>query len=248
MNELSARNNLSSYEVESKVESFHWWFVGRRRLLKSLLTFVNIRDGITIDVGCGTGSNLKALESARLNVIGLDRSRFALSFTRKKGRFPLMVGDLNELPVKTNSVGLIIAMDLLEHLDDDSKGIKECLRVLNKGGYLILTVPAFGFLWGIQDDVTGHMRRYSKKEIVNKLRAAGYDILRCSYFNFFLFLPILVARRVIRLLELKIESENEVNFPLINSLFKGIFSLELFLLKYFSFPFGVSILCIAKKK
>jgi hypothetical protein len=96
--------------------------------------------------------------------------------------------------------------------------------------------------------VTGHKRRYSRKEILIKLRRGGFEILRSSYFNFFLFLPILLARRLISLLGLKIKSENEINSALINAFLKAIFSLELYILKYFSFPFGVSIFCIARKK
>ena len=79
-------------------------------------------------------------------------------------------------------------------------GINESYRVLSEGGIFILTVPAFKFLWGIQDMVTGHKRRYSRREIMNKLKEAGFDILKSSYFNFFLFFPILIARRMIQLL------------------------------------------------
>jgi SAM-dependent methyltransferase len=161
---------------------------------------------------------------------------------------PFVSGDVNNLPIRSNSVGLIIALDVLEHIDNDMNAIRELYQVLRKRGILILTVPAFNFLWGTQDVVTGHKRRYSKKEITNKLREVGFDILKSSYFNFFLFFPILIARRMIHLLGLKIESENEINFPLINFFLKVIFSLELYALEYFSFPFGVSILCIAKKK
>ena len=166
---------------------------------------------------------------------------------KNKENFRLLAGDLNNLPFKANSVGLIIAADILEHLDDDRNGIVESYRVLTKGGILIITVPAFNFLWGIQDVVTGHKRRYSKKEIKNKLRAAGFDVLKSSYFNFFLFFPILIGRRIIQFLGLKIRSENEVNFPLLNFMLKAVFSLEPILLKYFSFPFGVSIFCVAQK-
>jgi SAM-dependent methyltransferase len=138
-------------------------------------------------------------------------------------------------------------MDVLEHVNNDVDGISEFYRVLKKGGNLILTAPAFNFLWGIQDIVTGHKRRYSRKEITNKLKAAGFDILKSSYFNFFLFFPILFARRLIHLLKFKIESENRINFPLLNYFLKIIFSLEPYLLRYISFPFGVSIFCVARK-
>ena len=248
MNQSEMQKNRNPFDVERKVESFHWWFVVRRKLLRFLLSSVSIpRNSLALDVGCGTGSNLRTLISAGLYAVGLDRSTYALKLVRSKEGLPLLAGDLNNLPIKTRSVGLIIAMDILEHLEDDAKGINESYRALSKGGILIVTVPAFNFLWGIQDIVTEHKRRYSRKQINNKLEAAGFDVLKSSYFNFFLFFPILVARRIIQLLRLKIQSENEVNSRLLNSFLKTIFSLEVPLLKYVSFPFGVSILCIARK-
>ena len=248
MDESKLRKNPTPYDVESKVESFHWWFVVRRKLLKSILSSIQVpANSLTLDIGCGTGSNLRALVSAGLHGIGLDRSIYALHLVRSKGEFPLLAGDLNNLPFKTNSVGLIIAMDIFEHLVDDVVGISESYRVLNNGGILILTVPAFRSLRGIQDVVTGHQRRYSKREITNKLKERGFAILRSSYFNFFLFFPILIARRMIYILGIKIRTENELNSPLINFFLKIFFSVEVYTLKYFSFPLGVSIFCIAKK-
>jgi SAM-dependent methyltransferase len=237
------------YDIESEVESFHWWFVVRRKLLKSILSYLDVPiNGVTLDIGCGAGSNLRTLVSAGLYAIGLDRSTYALTLARRREGVPLLAGDLNKLPIKTKSVGLIIAMDVIEHLENDSNGIREFYQALKKEGMLILTVPAFKSLWGIQDVVTGHKRRYSKKEILMKLRQGGFEVLRASYFNFFLFFPIFLARRIIHFLSLKIESENEVNFPLINFFLRVIFSLEVYVLKYFSFPFGVSIFCIARKR
>jgi SAM-dependent methyltransferase len=239
----------NSYDIESEIESFHWWFVVRRRLLKSLLPSFNLpSESLAVDIGCGVGSNLKILRSVGFKVIGLDRSIYALTLARRREGVSLLAGDLNKLPIKTKSVGLIIAMDILEHLEDDLKGISEFHRALRKGAILLLTVPAFKSLWGIQDVVTGHKRRYSKKEILMKLRQGGFEVLRASYFNFFLFFPIFLARRIIHFLSLKIESENEVNSPLINFFLMVIFSLEVYVLKYFSFPFGVSIFCIARKR
>jgi len=236
------------YDIQSEIEDFHWWFVVRKKLLKKiLLSFRLPPESIAVDIGCGTGSNLRILGLSVHSVIGLDRSIHALYLTRKKVRFPVINGDLNELPFKNESIGLIIATDVLEHLENDLNGINEFYRTLRNGGMLVLTVPAFGFLWGIQDLVTGHKRRYSQKEILIKLRECGFRVLRASYFNFFLFFPILLARRIMSLLKLKVESENEINFPLLNFFLKAIFSLEPYVLKYFSFPFGVSILCVAKR-
>ena len=248
MDKSKIEKNPNPYDVESKVESFHWWFAVRRKLLKSILSSIDVPiNCLTLDIGCGTGSNLRTLISAGLNVIGLDQSIYALTLIRKKWKFPLLTGDLNKLPIKTKSVGLIIAMDILEHLDNDANGIKESYRVLNKGGILLLTAPAFKALWGTQDVVTGHKRRYSRNEIMDKLREEDFNILKSSYFNFFLFFPILITRRIIRLMGVKIKSENEINSPLINYFLKIIFSLEIYILKYFPFPFGVSVFCLAQK-
>ncbi len=245
---LEEQSKHVAYDIEWEVETFHWWFFVRRSLLKVLLSFLTVsKNCITLDIGCGTGANLKILEAAGYNVVGLDRSRYALSLTKKKINCPLVNGDLYGLPIRGGSVGLIVAMDILEHLEDDLNGIKEFYRVLRNGGALIVTVPAFKFLGGTQDIVTGHKRRYSRQEILSKIEQGGFEILRHSYFNFFLFFPILIGRRIINLLGLKVKSENKINFPIINFFLKAIFRIEPYILKRFSLPFGVSILCIARK-
>ncbi len=249
MNQSKMEKNRIPYDIESKVERFHWWFVGRRKLLHSILMSLKVSKGsVALEVGCGTGANLSTVRSTALYQIGLDRSTYALTLARRKEELPFIAGDLNDLPFRTESVGLIIAMDILEHLDDDKRGIHESYRILKENGLLILTVPAFKSLWGIQDRVTGHKRRYVRKRIVNRLEGMGFEILKSSYFNFFLFFPILFARWIIRIFRLQIESENEINPPFLNLFLRTLFSIEVHVLKYFSFPFGVSIYCIARKR
>ena len=242
------KSRVTNYDIEWQVEKYHWWFSIRRKILGDLLTSINIsKKEWAIDIGCGVGSNLNVLSSKGIYSIGLDHSLYALTLVKKRLELPLINGDLNKLPLRSNSIGLIVAMDVLEHLDNDVNGISEFYRVLKKGGKLILTVPAFGFLWGIQDKVTGHKRRYLMMDITEKLRHEGFNIIRSSYFNFLLFFPILLMRRMIGFFGLKIESENKINHPLINFILKAIFSLEPYFLKYISFPFGVSILCVGRK-
>lgn len=238
-----------TYDIEWSLERSHWWFIGRRKLLKVLLSSSRThRNSPIIDAGCGVGSNLSLLKSLGFKVIGVDSEFYSLSLFKKRlSEVSLVNGDLMNLPFKSNSIGLVIATDILEHLNQDTIGIKEIYRTMKREGEAIITVPAFRFLWGVQDVVGMHKRRYSRKEFIRKMEQEGFKILRSSYFNFFLFFPILMARRAIHLMGLRIESENEVNSPLINFLFKTIFSLEVYALKYFSFPFGVSILCIAEK-
>ncbi len=237
-----------TYDIEWNLERTHWWFIGRRRLLKFLLSYLSIRrDSTVIDVGCGVGSNLPLIKSMGFKVIGIDSECYSLSYAKNLSGTLLINGDVLKLPFKSNSTELIIATDILEHLDDDSMGIKEIRRALTPEGNLILTVPAFKSLWGIQDVVGMHKRRYSKDELLEKIEREGFIVLKSSYFNFFLFFPILLGRRLIRLLGLKIESENKINSPLINFFLEALFSIEPYLLRYLSFPFGVSVFCIARK-
>jgi len=182
------------------------------------------------------------------NLVGMDSEMYGLAHTKKSlSAVALVNGDLMWLPFKADSVDFILASDVLEHLDEDTIGIREIYRSLKREGKVIFTVPAFRSLWGVQDIVGMHKRRYSKKELMTKIEGEGFKILRSSYFNFFLFFPILIGRRILSLLGLRIESENQINLPLINFFLKTVFSIEPHYLKYFSFPFGVSIYCIAKK-
>jgi SAM-dependent methyltransferase len=125
------------YDIEYKVESFHWWFVVRRKLLRLFLSSLDLPYGcVVVDIGCGVGSNLRILGSTGLNVVGFDRSFYALSLARKKIKFPLLNGDLNKLPIRPKSVGLIVAMDIFEHLDNDINGIRSIYQALKKEGVL----------------------------------------------------------------------------------------------------------------
>ena len=238
-----------TYDIEYNLERTHWWFTGRRILLGALLSSLKIdQKSLAVDVGCGVGSNILLLNSLGFRVVGVDSEIYGLSLAQKNlPKVPFVNADLMMLPFKTNSIGLILALDVLEHLDEDLIGIKEVYRTLKPGGKVIFTAPAFRFLWGIQDEVGMHKRRYLKKELNRKIKDQGFRVLKSSYFNFFLFFPIFLARRLIHLSGLKVESENKINSPIINSFLKTIFSLESYVLRCFSFPFGVSIFCIARK-
>jgi SAM-dependent methyltransferase len=238
----------NAFDLEFEITEFHWWFVARRKILTFLLSSVNpYAKGPVLDIGCGVGSNLPVLVTHGLNALGLDRSLYALTLASTRFRIALMNGDVAQLPIRPGSIGLIIATDVLEHLENDSKAIRQMYQTLMEGGVLIVTVPAFGFLWGTQDTVTGHRRRYRRHEVLHKLRQQGFDIVRSSYFNFFLFFPILIGRLLVRVFRLKLESENMINSPWLNAFLREIFSFEPYLLKHISFPFGVSIFCVAQK-
>jgi SAM-dependent methyltransferase len=156
-------------------------------------------------------------------------------------------GLAEKLPYPDESFDITTALDVVEHLDDDTAGLTEMHRVTKQGGHALIFVPAFMWLWGVQDDISNHRIRYTKKQIVERLGQAGFSVERATYANFTFFAPILGGRTLMRLTGIKPESENNVNISALNGLFGKILSAERFWLRNFDFPFGVSIVIIARK-
>ncbi len=240
-----------TYAIMDRVEDSHWWFVGRRAILESFLRTIcsrlMVQDSILsiLDVGCGTGANLEMLAQFG-KAEGVDVSDDALEFCRKKG-LTVQKGLAETLPYADETFDLTTALDVVEHLDNDIAGLKEMHRVTKAGGYSLIFVPAFMWLWGVQDDVSNHRIRYTKKQIVERLEKAGFTVERATYANFTFFAPILAGRTLMKLTGLKPASENNINISALNGMFGKLFSAERFWLKNFNFPFGVSIVVVAKK-
>lgn len=241
-----------TYAIMDEVEGSHWWFVGRRAILESFLHEIQSRltahrSPLTIlDVGCGTGANLEML-SQYGEAEGVDVSDDALEFCRRKG-LKVQKGLAETLPYDDESFDLTTALDVVEHLDNDVAGLKEMFRVTKRGGYSLIFVPAFMWLWGVQDDISNHRIRYTKSQIVERLQRAGYEIERATYANFTFFAPILGGRVLMKLTGIKPASENNINISALNGVFGKLFSAERFLLSKFNFPFGVSIVVVASKR
>ncbi len=240
-----------TYAIMNRVEDSHWWFVGRRAILESFLEQIvnnpqsKIQNPKFLDVGCGTGANLEMLASFGA-AEGVDVSDDALEFCKLKG-LKAHKGLAESLPFAENSFDVVTALDVVEHLDDDVAGLKEMHRVLKPGGKTLIFVPAFMWLWGVQDDVSNHRIRYTKQQIVERLQKAGFAIERATYANWTFFAPILAGRTLMKLTGIKPESENNVNISALNGIFGKIFSSEKLWLRNFDFPFGVSIVIVAKK-
>jgi len=240
-----------TYAIMDRVEDTHWWFVGRRAILASFLQQItaklhSTRGAIRIlDIGCGTGANLEMLSRFGTSE-GVDVSDDALDFCRGKGLI-VQEGLAEKLPFEDESFDITTALDVVEHLDDDIDGLKEMYRVTKPGGYSLIFVPAFMWLWGVQDDVSNHRIRYTRSQIVERLEKSGYSIERATYANWTFFAPILAGRTLMKLTGIKPESENNVNISALNGIFGKLFSAERFWLKRFNFPIGVSIVVVAKK-
>jgi len=252
MNEALPREmQQHTYAIMDRVEDKHWWFVGRRAILESFMRGIVAKIGARpsairiLDVGCGTGANLEMLSQFG-EAEGVDVSDDALEFCRGKG-LNVQKGLAEKLPYEDGAFDVTTALDVVEHLDDDVAGLKEMFRVTKSGGYSLIFVPAFMWLWGVQDDISHHRIRYTKSQIIERLEKAGYSIERATYANWTFFAPILAGRTLMKLTGIKPESENNVNVSALNGVFGRIFSSERFWLKNFNFPFGVSIVVVAKK-
>ncbi|HXM36860.1 MAG TPA: methyltransferase domain-containing protein, partial [Pyrinomonadaceae bacterium] len=156
-------------------------------------------------------------------------------------------GEAEHLPWEEGSFDLVTGLDVVEHLDDDIAGLREMRRVLRPGGYAFLFVPAFMFLWGVQDDISHHRRRYTLKGLQQAARAAGFEIERVTYANITFFLPVLLGRLLMRLTGFRPASENNININALNGLFGRIFGAESSILRLVNLPFGVSAICLARR-
>lgn len=239
-----------TYPILFDVEQSHWWYIGRRRIIEGFVADicrrVTDRRPRILDVGCGTGANLIML-SKHGDAEGVDVSEDALAFCRERGLDKVRLGAGEELPYEDATFDLVTALDVVEHMDDDLAGLSEMRRVLRPGGRVLLFVPTFMFLWGVQDEVSNHRRRYRLPQLQRVLEQAGFEIERMTYANITFFLPILAIRKLMRLTGMKTASENNINVPALNGVFGRVLSAESWILRYMNLPFGVSGLCVAKK-
>ncbi len=240
-----------TYPIMFRVEQSHWWYTGRRKILadfvEEICRRVTDRRPRILDVGCGTGANLLMLSQFG-DAEGVDVSEDALAFCRERGLEKVRLGAAEELPYKDGTFDLVTAFDVVEHIDDDLGGLREMRRVLRPGGRVLLFVPAFMFLWGLQDDVSNHRRRYRLPELQRVLEQAGFEIERTTYANITFFLPILMMRQLMRVTGIKAASENNINVSALNGVLGSLFGAESWFLKRMNLPFGVSGLCVARVK
>ena len=237
------------YETLYRIESGHWWYKARRKILLNLIKQYRFNFGKDIkilDMGCGTGLLLKEFEGLGI-CYGMDISQKAVDFCGKRGINNVQIADAVNIPHPDNKFDIIISLDVIEHIKDDEDALKEIYRVLKPQGVAIITVPAFMFLWGITDVISHHYRRYVLSELQIKIKENHFSIIRSSYFNTFLFPFIALVRLAVRWLRIPMKSENSEGKGIINSVLFLIFYVESVLFRYINFPFGVSAMVICKK-
>jgi SAM-dependent methyltransferase len=238
----------------AKAEARHFWFRGFRAFVSPLVRFST--DGRTrpllVDCGCGTGANLELLGRFG-RACGFDLSEVGLRIGREAGRSRLARASVTAAPFPDASFDLVTSFDVLYALEDDAehRAIAEMFRLLKPGGFAIVTVAAMHVLRGDHSVLSKEIRRYTRRELRTRLEAAGFSIVRLTYTNATLFVPLAVSRLLQRRRGLRDETQaqREISVPPepINAILSAAVRLESLWLRWFDAPFGSSLLCLARK-
>ena len=251
MTTVDHQPDTAYFDTMARHARTHWWYESRRALVEESLARCNVPPGLVLDVGCGTGDNLDMLTRATgAPAIGTDLSRYALQHARRgpRGDVRTVVARAEALPFADDACGLLTSMDVVEHLDDDYVGLREYRRVLASRGVLLLTVPAYQWLWGEHDVRAAHRRRYRVGQLVAVVESAGFDVLRTTYYNSFLVPAAAVLRRT-PMRRLVKQSDEEVGdtSPFVSNVMTRVSSAERRLALRRSVPFGLSILLLGRR-
>lgn len=239
------------YKKIAEFEKTYWWHKGKLYLLDSLLASVlkklKARTSI-LEIGCGTGITLQALEKWG-DVTGLDVSEEALSYCKNLGLKKLIHGDLSaiDLGKYRKSFDLVVALDVLEHIQDDVSVIKKVKTLLTEDGVFLINVPAHKFLWSEHDEALHHKRRYKMNELVRKLEDAGFNIIKKSYFVAAPFIGIAAFRLWNNFFGKSVYAKSSyITLPnVINTLLIKWLEFEAFLVTTVGIPMGTTIVVVA---
>ena len=243
------------YDLRYQVDNTEWRARAKRELVFQLWKKYQPR-GIEnqhiklLDFGCGTGVLQEQFEE-RFNIksFGIDTSEKAIDYCKKRGLTKVKIFNGKKIPFQNNSFDLVTAIDVLEHIKNDSGSLKEINRVLKKSGLAILLVPAHPKLWSTRDINLQHFRRYSKGELENKCLKAGFKLITTKNVDFaiyFLFSLIhKLAPKVEGIAKLKMDSAStNIIFNEIMFIYEQI---ENKLQNLVIFPVGLSILVVVQK-
>lgn len=242
------------YETFSAVEDQHWWFIARRQFLRQLILRLAGPGGggINCEIGCGTGGNLSMLaEFAPLDAIEMDaRGRELAAERHVQGVRSIQSGALpDDLPV-SGPYQMVFSLDVVEHVQDDAAAVASLAHLLNEDGLLLITVPAYQWMWSYHDEINQHVRRYSRNEIVRIVEQAGLQVVYSSYFNTVLAPLAMMARGLDGLLRQFSSERPSVGLKMpplwLNRVMAFLFGLERFVAGRLSLPFGLSVVVAAR--
>jgi SAM-dependent methyltransferase len=236
-----------------RLEQEQWWFRSRRNAICNLLEPLDLsRDAAILEIGCSSGPLLLALRAAGYRKVkGIDTSQKAVDRARQRDLIDVEVMDGAKLGFADGSFDVVIASDVLEHIENDQRAVEEWKRVLSPGGTLLIFVPALKFLWSRHDEVNQHFRRYSAAKLRAVIQNAGLLVERTSYWNFLLTFPGLALALFRRALSAAISNQNTgdlVRLPkIINEMLYRLVWTENQALRLMDFPLGTSAFVIARR-
>ena len=239
--------NDAEFRLLDEIEEGHWWFVGKRLILRRLLE--KCETGRMLDLGCGTGGVLRDWEGRSGTCVGIDRSSLALRICARRGFGTLARGDLTRLPFRERFFDTVLVLDVLEHLEDDVGFLRDAAWSCREGGLLVIAVPAFPSLWSQHDETFEHYRRYRSAGLEQVVVASGLEPERLTYTNSLLFPVAALWRLVSYRLGVGRIAPNHDFWPIprwLNALLIQIYRFEAWLLGLLNLPVGVSIVCLAR--
>lgn len=235
------------YDDLFKIEEDHWWHIARRKtVLLFISKFLKSKNPKILDIGCGTGKTMSELAEIG-KAWGIDKSASAIKYCRLRGIKNIKQSSAYKTGFKNDEFDVITLLDVLEHTDE-SKTLNEIKRLIADDGVVIISVPAYSWLWSKWDIVQHHHRRYSRGDIKELLKRNGFEIVKISYMFSFLIIPV-IAVRVFKSLLIKEDytSDFSLTSNLLNKIFSIICDIERVLINTMGIPFGTSIVCVAKK-
>ena len=189
--------NVAEFDRMFAVEETHWWYKGRRALVRAALDrYAGAKRPLQmLDLACATGMSFRFLQDYG-EIRGIDISAETIRLCAERGIDRIVQADALELPFKEGSFDVTLALDAFEHFEDDVAAMREVYRILRPGGTLVVTVPAFMALWSPHDEAYHHFRRYRRPQLRGRLEQAGFVCERMSYSSMTLFLPVWALRRL----------------------------------------------------
>ncbi len=242
----------NEYRIMHDIERTYWWFRGKQFLIDVFLKryLSESKDNKLLDIGCGTGIILELMKKHGSGY-GIELSALGIKMLKQKNLNLLVQSDANRpMPFKDDVFSAITCLDVLEHLDSDFELLKEMVRICKPGGVIVITVPAMRFLWSIHDEALHHKRRYTKKQLLNRIGALNCTVVKSSYFNSCLFFPIAFVRLMKSLFRdgKVVKSDFFMALPKwLNRTLYFFYSTELNCLRFTTIPFGLSVLLIVQK-